>query len=304
MGSSGPPNATPLRFGCPIQFKDRWQGTLAAAEVDDWEVLNVVIQRGVWRWTSSVKLAFSASPRWSYESVTLNCTSGQAFSREIPPVAAPVRQLSENTPLSLPDARLLGLLVEPGRRRAVAVIVRRGADKYRFPVAAISFEGKGLRLGSRGEELVPYMTDEELLDEVRQVLSATRHLAGDERSALTVRASSGVVTVEGNVRTRQMKDLIQASLDPLGTIAEIRLKVVDDIDLELAIGRALERAGWQHRAEVYARSRLGEVTLFGQAPSAATVDEIIRVVAQVPGVRNVNSRMVVGAQSAPAVGVR
>jgi osmotically-inducible protein OsmY len=300
MGVPQPARTMPLRFGCPIQFRDRWQGTLAAADVDnDWEVLNLVIARGIWRWTTRVKLAFSASPRWSYDSVALDCTSGQAFAREIVPIAAPARQLSRDTPLSPPDARLLGLLVEPGRRRAVEVIVLRGGEKYHFPVTAIAFEGKGLRLGSRGEELSPYMADDELLDVAREVLASNPHISGDERGALSVRVSSGVVTINGNVRTKQMKDLIRASLEPLAAVAAVRLEIMDDIDLELAIGRALERAALQHRAEVYARSKLGEVTLFGGAPSAA-VDEITRIVSQVPGVRTVTSRMVVGAEATGA----
>jgi osmotically-inducible protein OsmY len=85
-------------------------------------------------------------------------------------------------------------------------------------------------------------------------------------------------------------------------MAEVRLEIVDDIDLELAIGRALERAGPQHRAEVYPRSTLGEVTLFGHAPSAAVVDQITRVVAQVPGVLSVSSRMVADTQAMPSPG--
>jgi len=301
MGIAEPSRPVPLRFGCPLQFRDRWQGTLAGAEVaDDWEVLNLVIERGIWRWTSSVKLAFTAAPRWSYDSVTLDCTSRQAFAREIPPVAMRARQLSHNTPLSVPEARLLGLLVEPGHRRATDVIVHRGGAKYRLPVAAISFDGNTLRLGSRGEELAPYLTDGELLNAVHQALAANPHITGDERGALDVLVSSGVVTVKGNVRTKQMKDLVHAVLAPFAPLAEVQLEVADDIDLELAIGQALERAGPQHRAEVYARSMLGEVTLFGHVRSAAAVDEITRVVAQVPGVRNVTSRMIIDALVTPA----
>jgi osmotically-inducible protein OsmY len=301
MGIAESSRPVPLRFGCLLQFRDRWQGTLAGAEVaDDWEVLNLVIERGLWRWASRVKVAFTTSPHWSYDSVTLDCTSRQAFAREIPPVAMRARQLSHSTPLSVPDVRLLGLLVEPGRRRATEVIVHRGGRNYRLPVTAISFDGHTLRLGSRGEELAPYLTDEELLNAVQQALAANPHITGDERGALGVLVSSGVVTVKGNVRTKQMKDLVHAALAPFAPIAEVRLEVADDIDLELGIGQALARARPQHRAEVYARSMLGEVTLFGHAPSAAAVDEIARVVGQVPGVRNVTSRMVTGAPTAPA----
>src|SRR4030067_487890 len=36
-----------LRLGCPVRFRDRWQGRLAAFEIDeDWLVLNVVVSPG------------------------------------------------------------------------------------------------------------------------------------------------------------------------------------------------------------------------------------------------------------------
>ena len=102
------------------------------------------------------------------------------------------------------------------------------------------------------------------------------------------------------MRTKQTKELVQELLASFATVADVRLEVVDDIDLELAIGRAVEQAGPQHRAEVYPRSMLGEVTLFGRAPTVATVEEMKRVVAQVPGVMSVNSRMIIGALVTPA----
>jgi osmotically-inducible protein OsmY len=303
MGITQPARTIPMRFGCAIKFRDRWQGRLVAAEIDDdWEVLNLIIERGIWRWTTRVKLAFTASPSWSYDALVIDGTSRAVFAREIPPVAARARMLSrDQTPLSDPSARLLGLLVEPGSRRATDVMIRRGGEKYRFPVDLISFDAKTLRLGSRGEELLPYLTDDELVAIVQELLGSNPRISGDERGSLTVRASSGFVTISGNVRTKQMKDLVRASLAALAKMAEISLDVVDDIDLEFVIGRALERAGLQHRAEVYARSTLGEVTMFGRAPSNATVEETTRVVSQVPGVRSVASLIVVGTKSTTSV---
>ena len=297
MVTPHPTGPAPLRLGCPIQFHDRWQGTLVGLEVDEeWEVLNIVISRGFWRWTTRVKLALSAATHWSYESLFLDCTSSEAFARTIPPVAAPARSLTLRTPLSLAGARLLGLRVERTQRRALDIIIHRRGGKYRVPVAAVSFDGKDLHIGAPEQELRPYMTDDELLHTIRDILTANPRLAGDERSALTIAVSGGVVTIGGNVRTKQMKDWIRAWLAEVATATtEIRLEVVDDIDLEQATGQALDRAGLQHRAAAYARSLLGEVTLFGQAPSVATVDEITRVVAQVPGVRHVTSQMVIEA---------
>src|SRR3989304_399938 len=95
-----------LRLGCPVRFRDRWQGRLAAFEIDeDWLVLNVVISRGLLR-PVEVRLPFSIADAWDEAALSLDCTSDQAFGRELPPVAAPAMPLSAHTPVSPAAARL------------------------------------------------------------------------------------------------------------------------------------------------------------------------------------------------------
>jgi osmotically-inducible protein OsmY len=296
MGEHGGLASAPLTFGCALQFQDCRQGTLAALEVDDnWEVLNVILERGFAFWKTHVKIAFSAAASWSYDRLLLNCASSEAFERKIPPIAAPARPLLRGTRVALSGVNLIGLLVEPSRRLSTGVIFQRGADKLAAPIASVTHDGNALHVSEH--ELSPYVTDEQLMETARRALAAVPRLTGDERSTLDFSAAGGIVTIAGNVRTQQMTDLIEASLtSPLPTAARVNLRVVDDISLELAIGRALDSAGLQHHAEVYPRSLLGEVTLFGRADSAAQVDEIARAVSHVSGVRSVTSRMVIDAK--------
>jgi hypothetical protein len=292
---------TALRLGAPVQFRDRWQGKVAAIEVDEeWEVLNVVVKRGLLRWSTSVKLPSSASPQWSDDRITLDCTSRQAFAREIPPIAAPARPISLKTPVSLPGARLAGLLVEPGRRLATDIIIRQRGAKRRVPVEDVSFEGKALRIATHGENLRLYQTDDELEGLGRDALAATRELTGEERRTVGVEVSGGVVIVRGNVLTKNTMRALQRAMSHLAEVASVRVEVVDDLELELAIGQALESAGF-HGANVYARSLLGYVTLFGYTLNPGVVEDVLRVVSPVPGVRHVESRTEV---SAPAAATR
>src|SRR3990170_337886 len=107
----------PLRLGCPVRFRDRWQGCLLWFGVDEsWLVLNIVVARGLFRPTE-VKLPFSIAAAWDDGSLSLDCTSDQAFGREVPPVAAPAMPLSARTPVSAGD-RLAGALVSRDSRRA------------------------------------------------------------------------------------------------------------------------------------------------------------------------------------------
>src|SRR3990170_5409379 len=106
-----------LRLGCPVRFRDRWQGRLAAFEIDeDWLVLNVVVSRGLFR-PVEVRLPFAIAAAWDDGALSLDCASGQAFGRELPPVAAPAMPVSARTPVSAAEVRLAGALVERESRR-------------------------------------------------------------------------------------------------------------------------------------------------------------------------------------------
>ncbi|HEV8573753.1 MAG TPA: BON domain-containing protein [Dehalococcoidia bacterium] len=286
------PRVALLRLRAPVQFRDRWQGTVATVEVDeDWEALNLIVQRGIWRWATSVKLPLSALLSWSEQQVRFDSTSRQAFAREIPPIAAPTRPLSRLTPLSIPAARLDGLLIDVPSRRVTDVIIKRARETDRVPVADVSFDGKTLRVPEHGWELRLYLSDAELAETASEAIRSDHVLTGEERHHLAIDVAAGALSVKGNVRTKQTRDRLAAQARRVPGVATLRFEVVDDIDLELAIGQAIESAGVQRDAEVYARSALGRVSLFGYASTAASAEDIVRAVSRLPGVRGVTSRI-------------
>jgi osmotically-inducible protein OsmY len=194
---------------------------------------------------------------------------------------------------------LAGLLVEPGQRRATHVIISRGVGrKNRVPISDVSFEGKVLHIAAHGDTLPLYLSDDELAARAREMLQSAGVLGGEERRTVSAHASGGLVTVRGNVRTKRTRELIEELMPRLPEAVETRTEVVDDIALELAIGRAIERAGLQRTVDVYARSLLGEVTFFGRAPTADAFGEIAGVASRVPGVRSVVNRVEAGAATA------
>src|SRR3972149_10334814 len=98
----------PPRLGCPVRFRDRWQGRLVAFEIDEgWLVLNVVVSRGLFRLVE-VRLPFAIADLWDDGALSLDCTSDQAFGREVPPLAAPAMPISARTPVSAAGAWLAG----------------------------------------------------------------------------------------------------------------------------------------------------------------------------------------------------
>jgi osmotically-inducible protein OsmY len=287
-----------LRIGCPVEFKDRWQGSLQSFELDeDWEVLNVAVKRGILHWKSNVRLPFSLAQSWSDEGLHLSCTSAEAFGRQIPPVAAPARPLSAHTPLAIPGARLAGALVKGKVRRMEEAILNVGGVHHRIPVSNLAFEGKVLRLLAQLDAIAIYVPDGELVEAVKHELARDPFLIVDELRLLRVGASAGIVTLSGNVRTRQVRERIEAVARSVPGVIAVENRISDDVQLELEIGRALNREGLQHAADLYVRCNLGEATLFGRAPSLRVIDYAVRTASALPGVRSVKSRLEVGTGS-------
>lgn len=290
-----------LRLGSPLRFRDRWEGRLYAFEVDEgWEVINLLIRRGL-LWGSSVRLPFAAACGWSEDHIAFDCASEEAFGRQLAPVAAPGRILSGKTALTTAGAHLVGALVERATRRASHLLVRRGVAgrEHRAAVEQLSFEDGSLRLAGHLENLSTYRSDDDLRLLVRDALARQPYLTADDRRALAVEVSAGVVRLAGNVRTRQAREWAERAAASVDGAVALRNEIVDDIHLEVAVAQALERAGLVGSAAVYVRSFLGELTLSGYAPSTGTIEEIVRTTARVPGVRSVTNRLELQAPTPP-----
>jgi len=298
---SDPLNA--LRLGSPVKFQDRWLGQLTSLDIDeDWEVLNASVTRRFLFWRSTVKLPFAIAAEWSDDFVAFDCTSAQAFRHDRPPVAAPARPVSRETPVSAPGAKLAGALVSRTDRRAKELLIAQGmgARKRRVPVSQVTFEGKTLTLAVQADKLPLYLDDAALQRHVHHTLAADRLLTPDDRRAMLVNVSGGSVTLAGNVRHKAAAERAEQVARGVEGAVAVRNDLVDDPQLEQAVGTALDRAGLQRVAAVYARSSLGDVTLFGEAGSPAAIEEIIRAVSQLKGVREVASRLKVQPPAAAA----
>jgi osmotically-inducible protein OsmY len=255
-----------------------------------WEVLNVTVTRGALRWAASVKLPLSAATAWSGDRVAFGCTSRQAFAREVPPMAAPARPLSGATPMSLAGSSLAGALVDSGRRLASKVLVRIGPGERRVPVEDVSFDGKVMRLGVQAETMPAYVDDSVIKRRVARALGGGRLLSPEDSRRLDIEVAGSVVRLRGNMRSRQAGRRAADRAAAIEGVLAVRNEIVDDGQLESAVGHALDATGIQRSAQVYARSSLGAVTLSGYATAAAAA-EAVRVVSRVPGVRGVSNRI-------------
>ena len=293
-----------LRLGCPVRFRDRWQGRLTAFEIDeDWLVLNIVVSRGLFRPTE-VRLPFAIAAAWDIDALSLDCTSDQAFGRELPPVAAPAMPLSARTPVTAAGVRLAGALVERESRRVSRLLLAGGLlgrDTRAVDVREVTLERGAVRPAAQLDSLPVYRPDYELLQAVRDAIASHPHLTADDRRAVSVDVTDGAVHLSGNVRTPQAEAATREAAASVPGVGEVRSVVMDDRALETAVGRALEAAGMSRHGRLYVRAALGEVTLEGYISAAGPARDIVKAAAAVPGAVSVVDRMEIAAP-APAPG--
>jgi osmotically-inducible protein OsmY len=276
-------------FGIPARFRERWTGRVVGVEVDEsWEVVNVFISAGLIK-PRIIKLPME-SAEWEGSHVAFpEITSGQALRREVPPVAAPARPLTGETPVALPDARLAGLIVEHASGRVQEILFSRAGSLYRLGSGQIIFQGSEIRIAAQTDTLIPYKTPRELIDTAREALARRRELTGEERRGIAVSVVDDEVLLSGNVLTPRSRTIVTQAVAAAVAPTPVRESLSDDLSLELAVSRALVRAG---RAEgVHPRSRLGVITLYGHAHSDAAAAEAARAATPVTGVRSVQSRI-------------
>lgn len=282
-----------LRLGSRACFEDRWFGSVSAVEItEDWEAVNAVVEGGLLIWRSSVRLPLSAASDWTDDSVVFACTSRQAFGHEVPPVAVPSRPIGSDTPVSVPSVSIAGLLINQADRRVQEIILSRGVSgRLRIPVSSVAFEGKTLALAVQPNALPQYRPDDEISRAIHRAIREDNGLTADDRRSLHFDVSGGVVTISGNARVEKARERAFQTVGAISGVTKANDASHDDLSIETAIGLALDRAGVGRHSEIYARSSLGNVQLYGYAPSAAARDDAVRVTAAVAGVCEVTSRL-------------
>jgi osmotically-inducible protein OsmY len=289
----------PLRLGTRICFEDRWQGRLTGFDVsEEWEVMNISVSTGFLVSQTTVKLPFSVVTRFDKTGVYLNVISFSAFAREHPPIAAPARPISAKTPVGHPGAKVAGALVRTNDRRATDFLLDSRGKVRRVSRDQVTFEGPTLAVGQQLDTLPQYYDDEEIMERIRAAIGDDPVLPIDDKSMLEISVDRGNVALAGNVRARSTRELAQGIVQRTPGVVSVKNEIADDLALETAIGLALARAGHTRTSEVQARSNLGKVTLWGYAPSIRAIDDIVRDVARVPGVRHVESHIELRAPAA------
>ncbi len=289
----------PLRLGSRVCFEDRWQGHVSSLDLNsDWELLNLTVSSGILMFQQTVKLPASAIKSLAGGDVYISATSTQAFANELPPVAAQAHRISAGTPISHAGAHVAGVIASVPGKRALELLLSRGLATYRVPVGQLRFDGETLTLTSAAEELAEFQDDADVLARIRSVITEEKSLMPADKAGVTTVVEDGVAILGGNVRVKSTAERIEALVSRVSGVVSVRNEISDDFALEAAIGLALDQQRLGRDAEVYARSTLGEVTLYGTVSSQRQAEEIVRAVVRVPGARLVQNLLSVRAAAA------
>ncbi|MEO8456186.1 MAG: BON domain-containing protein [Chloroflexota bacterium] len=289
----------PLKLDSPVCFDDRWTGKVSALDVtENWVVLNVTVSAGALFSQKSVKLPMTAVTSMADGAVKIAATSIKAFAREIPPVAAPARPVSAETPTSRQGMRFAGVLLNTDGNRVEEVLVSRGGKTYRVKVGDAQFEGKNLMFTADLDAMPEYDWDADILADVKRAIAEDRHLQTDEKLRVKPSVEAGVVTLSGNVWVAAAREYVESIVARVHGVISINDEIADDIGIETQIGSALLREGLAHTS-VYARSKLGGVIIYGFVPTPRQSEDIQRTIVRIPGVRKVSNQLTIS--PAPAV---
>ncbi len=298
-----------LRLGAPARFHDRWAGKVTAIEIsEDWEVYNVAVRHGLFK-AVTVRLPLEAATEWDDTCVAFDqTTSSAAFGRELPPVAAPSRPVSAETPIAgggilAGGATLAGMLVSRATRRASEVLIQVGGRVYRVPIEAISFQGKTMHADPPGAALIPYYKDDEFDGRARAALGSVAEISSGELQRIEVQPAGPGARVAGNVRSKSSREAVRRALSAALGLPVNAGGLSTDLEVETALGLTFDRLGLTREGEIYARSVLGDVVLRGRVRTAGASEAVARAAAGVTGVCSVVNRLEVGAPGAEPAAV-
>lgn len=288
-----PAKLVPLRLGSSVCFEDRWKGKVTALDItEDWEVLNLTVSSGTFFSQQSVKLPMTAVKSLAGNAVYIASTSHKAFAREVPPVAAPARPVSKETPVAHAMRFDGALLIANSQYHVAEVLLTRAFTTYRVPLNQIAFEGPTLRFTSEPDDLPEYYFDEDILEQIKRAIIEDRELKPDEKMRVKSTVEAGAVTLTGNVWVRSAREYLATLVGQVPGVTSVLDEVADDIDIEAKIGVSLLREGLAH-SRVSVRSKLGDVIVYGAAASPRQSEDIERAIARIQGVRQVSNRLTV-----------
>jgi hypothetical protein len=105
---------------------------------------------------------------------------------------------------------------------------------------------------------------------------------------------NGVIQVTGPTQSLLIKQMVIQALSDIPGIQGIQDRIVADPDLELAVAWALAQ---DHRTcdlppgRIFIRSHLGVITVFGNLPAGFLLQDIVDVVSNVSGVRDIEAKL-------------
>ncbi|MFQ5879870.1 MAG: BON domain-containing protein [Dehalococcoidia bacterium] len=161
----------------------------------------------------------------------------------------------------------------------------------REEVASITSDALALEPGAAAGAWPLSRSDRELRAEIWRGFTAFPYIGEYDRRAMRVDVVDGVVYLAGNVRSLVSKRQAEQAARSVAGVYDVRNEIIDDISLEVAVGRALAADPRTKGAHVTVVAHNGDVVLRGTVASEEQAQAAAEVVKAVAGVRGVTSEL-------------
>ena len=276
--------------------QDRWTGKAAGVVLHGaaFKANHLVVRHGL-LFPKSYAVPWSQVASWGEEEVRLAVTAETLF-RMPAPSKDPQRLLTGATPVISKDHHLLrlgGVTLDVASGDLVRLLVRSPglASGRLVPVKMAHRETKGqvtLRLSREELHRLPrFQPDSYIHRQVEYILYDHDGEEGLDASAISIAVQEGVVTLSGNVRADLASRLAARLASSMAGVVEVETQIMSDWDVQLAASKAIVQDSIAPQGVIMVNSSLGRVRLEGMVSDQETAERAIRVVNDVPGVREV-----------------
>ena len=147
-------------------------------------------------------------------------------------------------------------------------------------------------LPEEARDLVPYVPDETLRDEIHHAIESYARLRVD-MPGIAVRVIDSIVWLQGHVSSELNARQMQDQLAGIRGIGEVHNDLIADTTLAAAVSYALAHDPSTRQGYIGVYPMLGEVRLRGRVPTEAMLDAATNVARSVPGVSRVTNELVI-----------
>ena len=293
-----------LIWGTPVAVADAWAGRLDGSLValDPVRVTHLIVRRGLLVRTRYV-VPIDSTTRADTDGLFLRLPLSDLLGTRLlgnPDVRA--ESLTRRARVRLQDGtalRLRGIRMSEDTNVTHVVVGRPAVGRRSLvcPIQKVTMRaGEELSLALSAEEaarLPVHRSDDAIEVDLWEALYKAEDISDVDLKGVQTDVVGGVVSLQGNVRTRSAVAEAETVARGVSGVSEVRNSLLSDWDLEMRVASFLAAQEPNLSSEIAVHTHLGTVMLEGFLPNGIDRKHILDAVASLEGVQGVDDLLVV-----------